>query len=193
MRGLFFLAALLPPEPEAQIIAFKRDFAENFAAPYALKPPGHITFADTFHANAAELPKLNPHLEKLFSTFSPLTAEVRNFAAFTSSLAIFAAIHNQQDFQGMREALFWFNKNTRLLGPKAVKSKSFTPHITVGYRDLTEENFHAAWKKYSRLQFSADFVIDRIHLMHHRKKWQSVHEFPLRGLPNNNGEQLKLF
>ncbi len=193
MRGLFFLAALLPPDLEEKINAFKRDFADNFSAPYALKPPGHITLADTFHANSPDLIKINPQLAKLFATFSPITAEVRNFAAWPSSLAIVAAIHNRQDFQGLREALFWFNRTTKLLGPKAVKNKSFTPHITVGYRDLTEENFHAAWKKYSGIEFSADFVIDRIHLMHHRKKWQSVHEFPLLGLPDSRGEQLKLF
>lgn len=193
MRGLFFLAALLPPDLEEKIIAFKRDFAENFDAPYALNPPGHITLAETFNANAPDVAKFNPQLEKIFAAFSPITAEVRNFAGWPSSLSIVAAIQNPQDFQGMREALFWFCKNSRLLGPKAVPKKTFTPHITVGYRDLTEENFHAAWKKYSHLQFSADFRIDRIHLMHHRKKWQSVHEFPLLGLPNRRGEQLKLF
>ena len=130
MRGLFFLAALLPPDLEEKIIAFKRDFAENFEAPYALKPPGHITLAETFNANAPDVAKFNPQLEKFFAAYSPITAEVRNFAGWPSSLSIVAAIQNPQDFQGMREALFWLCKNSRLLGPKAVPKKTFTPHIT---------------------------------------------------------------
>lgn len=58
--------------------------------------------------------------------------------------------------------------------------KSFNPHITIGYRDLSQASFRVAWQVYSKKNYEAVFDTDRFHLLqHHDHKWKPIAEFKL--------------
>jgi len=193
-NSLFFLGILLPSKLEKSILEFKRDLADNFEARYALKAPSHITIAETFRLPPTETNILTKKLHTFFLQFKAFECEISDFGFFKNrSPTIFAKVRKSDSIGEIRRKLFWARKADGLLNKDAIPSSQLTPHITIAYRDLTIGNFQVAWEKYSKLKFEASFLIDKIHLLEHKGKWQSVAEFPLQGLGGQEPEQLSLF
>jgi 2'-5' RNA ligase len=70
--------------------------------------------------------------------------------------------------------------------------RPFMPHMTVAFRDLTAENFQAAWPEFQhrRLDLTNEpdgnyqFVVDRLTLLKHDgQRWQVDRNFPLGVFP----------
>jgi 2'-5' RNA ligase len=62
-----------------------------------------------------------------------------------------------------------------------MEKHSFNPHMTIAYRDLTKENFMAAWPEFESRPFHASFLVDHICLLkHNRRTWDILHRAPLR-------------
>lgn len=58
------------------------------------------------------------------------------------------------------------------------KSRAFTPHLTVAFRDLTRQNFKPAWAKFQRRQLHFEFTADYLTLLlHDGKQWNVYDEF----------------
>jgi 2'-5' RNA ligase len=53
---------------------------------------------------------------------------------------------------------------------------SFTPHMTVGYRDLSWENYLKAWEKYRNKEYKTKFLVDKILLLRHDGRWVPIAE-----------------
>ncbi|WSO31805.1 2'-5' RNA ligase family protein [Chryseobacterium sp. MYb264] len=49
---------------------------------------------------------------------------------------------------------------------------SFNPHITVGYRNLTFENYWKAWQIYKDKHYKTNFLVDEISLLRHDENWK---------------------
>lgn len=59
--------------------------------------------------------------------------------------------------------------------------RSFKPHITVAYRDLTPENFSMAWQEYKHKAFDDVFNVHTIYLLEHNtNKWNIIGARKLR-------------
>lgn len=132
MAGLYFLAVLFPHRLEEEIRNFKQDFADNFNAPAALKPPGHITMAETFRADHRMIRQYLPSLKNLFASFSPFECRNRNFGSFPKH-TIFAAIENPEPLTKIRQELYFQRKHSNLLNQQAIPSQHMHPHATIAY------------------------------------------------------------
>lgn len=51
---------------------------------------------------------------------------------------------------------------------------SFNPHMTVGYRDLTYENYLKAWEVYRNKEYKTKFLVDKILLLRHDFNWVPI-------------------
>ncbi len=62
----------------------------------------------------------------------------------------------------------------------ASKNRLFAPHMTVAFRDLTEQNFSLAWQKFRDKSLHFEFVAnDLTLLLHDGQRWTIAAEFPL--------------
>lgn len=59
---------------------------------------------------------------------------------------------------------------------------SFHPHVTVGYRDLTYENFLKALEVYQHKEYKTKFLVDKIILLRHDENWVPIAEKKLKKL-----------
>lgn len=48
--------------------------------------------------------------------------------------------------------------------------------MTVGFRDLTWENYLRAWGKYETKEYKTKFIVDKILLLRHDGQWVPVAE-----------------
>lgn len=180
MKKLYCIAVLLPDSLEELILQLKREIAGRFNTVAALKPTCQITMQDTFLYDDKNLSRLTTRLNETFCESAPFDVELQNFGAFPAH-TIFAAVRNFAPFQKLREMLFWKLRAEGSLSDAAIGSRQITPHVTVAYRDLSEEKFAQAWIDFSQRELSASFVAASAHLMEHRGKWRSVREFPFSG------------
>lgn len=62
------------------------------------------------------------------------------------------------------------------------KTRSFTPHMTVGFRDLTPENFRLAWAEFQHRPLALEWMATHLTLLQHDgQRWTVANKFPFLG------------
>ncbi|WP_291889890.1 2'-5' RNA ligase family protein [Chryseobacterium sp.] len=171
---MYFIAIYPPQSIIEEINGFKKDLAINFANSKALKNEAHITLCPPFDREA--------ELENdIHEAFQKINTDLLSFEVILNGFGSFPNPKNPVLFVQPEE-----NKNLRQLQLN-VKEKfnsrtySFNPHVTVGYRDLTYENFIKAWEIYQNKSYKTKFLVDKILLLRHDEKWIPIAEKMLTG------------
>ena len=61
---------------------------------------------------------------------------------------------------------------------KVGKSRGFTPHMTVAFKDLKKSKFKAAWEEFENRELHFEFAAEKLTLLRHEnKKWNIAQEF----------------
>lgn len=172
---MYFIAIYPPQEIIDEIKIFKADLALNFNNSKALKNDAHITLFPPFE-KVIDLEK------DIYDTFQKINTHISPFEIILNGFGSFPNPKNPVLFIQPEE-----NQNLKDLHLKvkerfSFKNYSFHPHVTVGYRDLTWENYLKAWEIYERKEFKTKFIVDNISLMRHDGKWISIAEKKLSGL-----------
>jgi len=67
----------------------------------------------------------------------------------------------------------------------AVKKRAYTPHMTVAFRDLTRQNFRAAWTEFQHQPFQFKFAVSALTLLlHDGRRWNVYAGFPFSVVPS---------
>jgi 2'-5' RNA ligase len=60
-------------------------------------------------------------------------------------------------------------------------TRSFNPHMTIAYRDLTKENFLKSWPEFETRAFRESFIVDHVCVLkHNRQKWEVISSLPMK-------------
>ena len=60
------------------------------------------------------------------------------------------------------------------------QDRPFHPHLTLAFRDLKKSQFHVAWQEFSKKEYKAEFMADKISLLKHNgKSWDVLKDFLL--------------
>ncbi|CCI38687.1 2'-5' RNA ligase family protein [Microcystis aeruginosa] len=179
-QGSLFFIALLPP-PEVQEIAtkIKLEFAEIYNSRAALKSPPHVTLQPPFRWNLEQLPDLERCLEEFAGLHAPIPLILQNFAAFKPRV-IYINVQKTPELLTLQKRLLQQLESSLNISDNASKSRAFSPHLTVGFRDLTKDNFWKAWSKYADQELFFEVIIDEITLLiHNGKHWEIYRQFSL--------------
>jgi 2'-5' RNA ligase len=182
-----FFVALLPPQSvQEAITAIKQEIERRFGSRAALRSPPHITLQPPFTWSPDRLDELQHHLHGFARLQRPITVVLEGFSAFPPRV-IYVNVHQTaavmaiqpalvthlETHCGLREGYREPTSNRRAPWP-------FTPHVTVGFRDLTPAAFHQAWAEFEHRPFSADFEVPTLTLLRHDGQvWQIFSELPL--------------
>lgn len=172
MKKLYFIAIYPPQKIIEEVRNFKRDLAISYGTSKALKNDAHITLFPPFFREAELESDIFTAFEKINTHRPPFEVELNGFGSFPNpkNPVIFVHPENNSDLTDLqRRVKQQFN----------FKQYSFTPHMTVGYRDLTWENYLKAWEKYQKLEYKTKFSVDKILLLRHDGKWTPIAEKPL--------------
>ncbi|MXV15265.1 2'-5' RNA ligase family protein [Hufsiella ginkgonis] len=189
MENLYLLAILPPAQLGGQIHEIREECAHRFNVKAALKPPVHITLFRPF--------KLGPVLEKhLLRQLSPAAVHpdieiiLENFDSFNVHTLYIRVVKNPGLSSLQRGIARIMNQHK--FAPRETKNgnTTFTPHITIAYRDIPAETFPLMWEEYKDRKFQRKFTADGFTLLKHDgKKWQIFKEYRLKQEP----EALTLF
>ncbi|MEH1906781.1 2'-5' RNA ligase family protein [Nostoc sp.] len=173
-----FFVALLPPQ-DIQDYAndIKQHFVDRYASSGALKSPPHITLQPPFEWADADLPQLEASLKEFASGQQPVAITLRGFHAFAPRV-IYINVAISQELLTLQADLMAYTESKLGIVDQVSKTRPFAPHITVAFRDLTKQNFKAAWPEFEKRQLHFEFTTDKLTLLlHDGNRWNIQSEF----------------
>lgn len=169
MKKLYFIAIYPPQQIIDEVKIFKQDLASNYDNSKALKNDAHITLFPPFSRELHLENDIHTAFQKIDTNISPFEIEVNGFGSFSNPTnpVLFVKPENNDhltDLYHRVQQQFNFIKY------------NFSPHITVGFRDLSFENYLKAWEVYKDKEYKTNFLVDKITLLRHDEKWVPVNE-----------------
>ncbi|BAC89023.1 gll1082 [Gloeobacter violaceus PCC 7421] len=175
-----YFVAVLPPGVIAQEVErIQQIFADHFASCGALRSPPHITLQPPFEWPAAEREWLEDCLLNFADKQPRFVVALSGFAAFPPRVIYIDVVANAA-LEALQISLA--ERFERVLGVvERSRSRRYVPHMTVAFRDLTQENFARAWPQFKDRPLSMEFAVHRLTLlMHGGGRWQVCKEFALQ-------------
>ena len=185
---LFFIAIIAPDDVAAEINIFKHDIRDNYSSKAALKTMPHITLKAPFKLSFGEREGLLDWFSKLPIALQSFPVVIKNFGCFNNrhNKVIYVKPVMSDKLAELQSAVI---SNFTAAYPKVNMSThehQFSPHMTIGYRDLTPENFDKAWAAYSDKHYQSAFLCQSISLLQHNgMKWEVVAEKSLSSAPTS--------
>lgn len=177
-KKLFFIALLFPFEVEKYANKIKQHFANFYQSKAALKSPPHITLQPPFFWEKNNLINLENILQQFVKNYSPIPIELDGFSAFKPRV-IYINVMKTPELLILQKELNLFLESSLQIIDKKSKHRSFSPHVTVGFKDLSRTNFYSAWDEFKNQQVSFKFTVNQLTLLSHNgQKWEIQSEFP---------------
>jgi 2'-5' RNA ligase len=169
MKKMYFIAIYPPQEIIDEVKVFKEDLALNYNNTKALKNDAHITLFPPFERELDLENDIHVAFQKIDTNISPFEITLNGFGSFPNPKNPVLFIEPEEN-QSLKDLQLKVNEIFNF------KNYSFHPHVTVGYRDLTWENYLKAWEIYNGKEFKTKFIVDKILLLRHDGKWIPIAE-----------------
>jgi 2'-5' RNA ligase len=177
-KAKYFLAIVVPPPFQQELMELKQYVFTNFASKAALRSPAHITLHMPFEWNADKEDRLIKTLEE-FRFKKSFSVTLRNFSCFAPRVVFVDVTANELLNELQKEIVRFMMHNFHLMN-EATNMRGFHPHVTIAFRDLNKERFNQAWDHFKNQAYDASFKADSFHLLKHSPgKWEVHKTFPL--------------
>jgi 2'-5' RNA ligase len=173
----FFIALLPPQDIQDYANQIKQYFADNYASRHAQKSPPHITLQPPFEWADSDVSRLEASIREFASEQQPLPMTLSGFAAFAPRVIYIDVVRSQELLTLQADLMAYVEANLSIVD-KVSKTRPFAPHMTVAFRDLTRQNFKAAWPEFENRQLHFEFIADKLTLLiHDGRRWNIKSEF----------------
>ncbi|REC43871.1 2'-5' RNA ligase family protein [Chryseobacterium sp. 5_R23647] len=169
MKKMYFIAIYPDQKTIDEVRVFKEDLALHFGNSKALKNDAHITLLPPFEREIELEEDIHLAFQKIDTNITPFEIILNGFGNFPNpkNPVLFIKPEESENLKQL-----YFNVKEKF----SFKRDSFSPHVTVGYRDLTYENFLKAWEIYKGKNYETKFLVDKIILLRHDGKWIPINE-----------------
>lgn len=171
-KQLFFIAILPPLEIQRSANKIEHYFAEVYHSKAALKSPPHITLQPPFYWETERLGELKTVLARFTRKQVLIPIILEGFAVFKPRV-IYINVSKTSELLALQKKLMQQLELSLNIVHRASKTRPFTPHMTVGFKDLTKVNFYRAWEEFQHRSFAAKFTASEFTLLQFKgKKWE---------------------
>ncbi len=170
--ALYFIAILPSLDIRNGIQEIKEKASLVFESTKALNSPPHITLIPPFTSNNHA--QILTFFEEVNFSIKPFEIRLLNFGFF-GKRTVYIKVENNvllnKLYKHLEEQFF----NLEEIKQAKNSKHNFTPHITILNRDISEDNFDKAWRKFRKTTYQAQFMVSEIVLFRHEgKKWQQI-------------------
>ncbi|MBE9190431.1 2'-5' RNA ligase family protein [Gloeocapsopsis crepidinum LEGE 06123] len=166
----YFIALLPPLEIQTSVRDIQQHFAEHYSSRGALRSPPHITLQPPFLWEVERVNELESHLKNFVQQRSLVPVVLDGFGAF-SPRVIYINVRKSLELLNVQADLMIHCELLGIVDPVS-KTRPFAPHMTVAFRDLTRQNFKAAWTQFQHQQLYFEFTASGVTLLiHNGKQW----------------------
>lgn len=169
-----YFVALLPPEViQNQVTEIKQFFASTYGSRGALRSPPHITLQPPFEWLPAELSEVQACLSQFAATQGQVSLTLSGYGAFVPRVIYVNVLKTPELLELQKQVQTQFES----LGiiDSVGKSRPYAPHMTVAFRDLSKQNFRAAWPQFQTRSLHLEFAVTHLTLLVHTGQRWVVH------------------
>ncbi|NWF59184.1 MAG: 2'-5' RNA ligase family protein [Fischerella sp.] len=176
-QNLFFIALLPPQEIQDYANQIKQYFADQYASRHAQKSPPHITLQPPFEWLDENVPGLEACLQEFASRQKAVPITLSGYGAFVPRVIYINVVRNPE-LLALQAALMTHLQRELAIVDKVSQTRPFAPHMTVAFKDLTRQNFKAAWPEFQQRELYFEFTADKLTLLRHDgRRWNIKAEF----------------
>ncbi|NKB17243.1 MAG: 2'-5' RNA ligase family protein [Pseudanabaena sp. CRU_2_10] len=174
---------MLPPQSiQAAIADIQSYFSDRYDSRAALRSPPHITLQAPFAWLPDNIATLQQHLEAFVHNYTAIPITLDGFAAFAPRVIYVDVVKSPTLIALQADLAKYMETTVGVVDPKG-RSRPFTPHMTVAFRDLTRQNFKAAWEEFKERSLHFEFAANCLTLLlHDGQQWNIHSEFPFNSL-----------
>ncbi|HBL60086.1 MAG TPA: 2'-5' RNA ligase [Cyanobacteria bacterium UBA8803] len=178
MKRLFFIALLPPQQIQDCTNEIKEYFAQVYSSRGAQTSPPHITLQPPFEWQLDELPTLEQSLRTFTESQSPVPIILKGFGAFVPRVIYINVIKTPELIAVQSSLAAYLETSLGIVHPDSQR-RPYSPHITGAYKDLTKQNFRAAWPEFEHRPLEFNFTVSQLTLLvHENHQWYVRAEFP---------------
>jgi 2'-5' RNA ligase len=180
---IYFIALLPTAEVGKEIIKIKQEFAEQYGPMYALKVLPHITLQVPFTADPALEKAFCDELTDFAKTQAPFEVSLKGFGTFPNkqNRVLFINVEKSETMSAMHRQLINFLRKEFGFSTMLART-GFTPHVTVAFKDLEDDQFNKAWPDYENKEYEATFKVNNLYFLRHNgKSWEVLQKCKLGG------------
>jgi len=182
-QNLYFIAIIPPNDISQEVTAFRNDFKNNYNSRAALKNMPHITLKAPFKTEAHLHEQVIHWFNNLDVPIAPFDLELHNFGMFDNIKNPVVYVHpmpNEAMATLQKAVLNGFESAFPGI-PVHFHEHTFSPHMTIAYRDLAYAEFIKAWQGYSTKEYNSQFEVNSFYLLQHNgTAWKVVAEHTLK-------------
>ncbi len=173
----FFIALIPPINVQEEATKIKQYFQKIYNSKAALKSPPHVTLQPPFEWEIEALPQLIEELNSFSKSQQPFSMTLNGFAAFKPRVIYIDVVKNPE-LLSIQKLLMSHLESSLNIVHQVYKNRPFTPHLTVGFRDLSKKNFYQAWSEFEHKEIYHHFIIDKLTLLiHNGRNWEIHSEY----------------
>jgi 2'-5' RNA ligase len=177
----FFIALLPPQDIQDYTNEIKQHFAETYNSRGAQKSPPHITLQPPFEWQLDAAPILEQSLRTFAETQAPFPVTLQGFGAFVPRV-IYINVLKTPELLALQKELMSYLEASLGIVHQVSKNRPFAPHLTVAFKDLTKQNFRAAWPEFQDRPLEFEFSASELTLLvHDGRRWNVSETFPFSG------------
>lgn len=169
MKYLYMTAIVPPTQLATKIRDLQHEFSDKYGSAAALRPPVHITITPPHHLEEQEVTAFMQSVKNLPNRNS-YGISIDGFAFFKRNRVLFLRVLQNETLAKIQTNL------SKLLNVS--ENRPYRPHITIGYRDISQSTFEEIVRDYQSRPFKATFVVSEIQLWKHEdKRWKTIATF----------------
>lgn len=170
----YYVAIVPEGEIQTRLQQLKLHVSVHYNTKAAMKSPAHVTLFPPFEADENVENHLRETLDGAVAEFKPFNLVTNNFDFFAPRVAFVALEHNVQ-LSKLERAVRHRLKELPFLRRTKIQSH-FHPHITIGNRDWTREQFEACRKELETKKNSEVITVNSVCLLRFNQVyWETIH------------------
>ncbi|WP_036531104.1 2'-5' RNA ligase family protein [Neosynechococcus sphagnicola] len=177
----FFIALLLPPAITTVAQDLQQQVAHQYRSRAALRSPPHITLHPPFEWPLSQVDNLVASIQEFAAIERPVPLVLEGFAAFPPRV-IYIHVDQTPGLLALQQALQAHLTAQLGITDTVAPQRSFIPHVTIAFRDLTPTYFQVAWAEFQQRSLRFEFLAEEVTLLRHTGHcWQIYQALPLLG------------
>ena len=157
-----WVGVVLPKKISNEVLKIQKEIAKKYKTHHSLESNigPHFTITHQENVNERNLNKIEKIVEEISKKTRPFKINIKGICRFNKNRVIYARVLKPNELNSLNKNLSYrlgkFGK-IRLL-------RLFTPHITLVYKDITNENFKKVFKKFKNKEISYEFELNKLYI-----------------------------
>lgn len=176
--GKYFIAIVPEGEVQEQANALKLALKDTFGIRYGLRSPAHVTLKMPFLWNERKEAELVRKLELFFKNHSSFEVHFKGVDTFGKRV-IFTRVIKSHSLNKLQSELLVYCKSS-LKKEVELSDRIYTPHMTIAFKDLKENNFSAYLDCAKSMSMDKKYLVKQVALLKkYGGKWSVCETFLL--------------